>query len=111
MRDAQDIVGKFDLPGVVVNSSPVMIDFTDQKLRDIIPAHTAIIEGAKERFRPIMLTSVTTFLSFTPLILEDAIQAQFFVPFSASIGCGILFTTAIVMFLVPAPSSIHLRLT
>ena len=108
---AESFVGIFGLAGVVVNDSLVMIDFTDQKLREDIPARTAIIEGAKGRFRPIMLTSLTTFLGFTPLILEDAIQAQFFVPFSASIGCGILFTTAIVMFLVPALSSLHLRLT
>ncbi|MYI37677.1 MAG: efflux RND transporter permease subunit, partial [Acidobacteria bacterium] len=108
---AESFVGIFGLAGVVVNDSLVMIDFTDQKLRDGVPVRTAIIEGAKGRFRPIMLTSLTTFLGFTPLILEDAIQAQFFVPFSASIGCGILFTTAMVMFLVPALSSIHLRLT
>ena len=108
---AESFVGIFGLAGVVVNDSLVMIDFTDQKLRDGSPVRTAIIEGAKGRFRPIMLTSLTTFLGFTPLILEDAIQAQFFVPFSASIGCGILFTTAIIMFLVPALSSLHLRLT
>jgi len=108
---AESFVGIFGLAGVVVNDSLVMIDFTDQKLREDIPVRTAIIEGAKGRFRPVMLTSLTTFLGFTPLILEDAIQAQFFVPFAASIGCGILFTTTIVMFLVPALSSIHMRLT
>ena len=108
---AESFVGIFGLAGVVVNDSLVMIDFTDQKLRDGTPARTAIIEGAKGRFRPIMLTSLTTFLGFTPLILEDAIQAQFFVPFAASIGCGIVFTTALIMFLVPALSSLHLRLT
>jgi multidrug efflux pump subunit AcrB len=58
-----------------------------------------------------MLTSVTTFLGFTPLILERAIQAQFLVPFAASLGCGILFVTAILMMVVPALSSIHQRLT
>ena len=108
---AESFVGIFGLAGVVVNDSLVMIDFIDQKLRENTPVRTAIIEGAKGRFRPIMLTSLTTFLGFTPLILEDAIQAQFFVPFAASIGCGILFTTTIIMFLVPALSSVHLRLT
>ena len=106
---AESFVGIFGLAGVVVNDSLVMIDFIDQKLRSGVPARTAVIEGAKGRFRPIMLTSVTTFLGFTPLILEDAIQAQFFVPFSASIGCGILFTTAILMFLVPALYTLQLR--
>ncbi len=108
---AVSFMGIFGLSGVVVNDSLVMIDFIDQELEEGMPAQTAIIEGAKGRFRPIMLTSVTTFLGFTPLILERAIQAQFLIPFAASLGCGILFTTAILMMVVPALSTIHLRLT
>ena len=107
---AVSFMGIFGLSGVVVNDSLVMIDFIDQKRREGAPARTAIIEGAKGRFRPIMLTSLTTFLGFIPLILEPAIQAQFLVPFAASLGCGILFVTAILMMVVPALSTIHLRL-
>ena len=107
---AQSLMGFFGLSGVVVNDSLVMIDFIDQELEEGMPAQTAIIEGAKGRFRPIMLTSVTTFLGFTPLILERAIQAQFLVPFAASLGFGIIITTAILMMVVPALSTIHLRL-
>lgn len=58
------------LSGVIVNDSPGMINFIDQKLRDAIPVRTAIIEGAKGRFRPIMLISVTMSLGFAPLLLE-----------------------------------------
>ena len=108
---AVSFMGIFGLSGVVVNDSLVMIDFIDRKLRDGAPARTAIVEGAKGRFRPIMLTSVTTFLGFTPLILEPAIQAQFLVPFAASLGCGIVITTAILMFVVPALSALHLHVT
>ena len=107
---AISFMGIFGLSGVVVNDSLVMIDFIDQKLREGAPLRTAIIEGAKGRFRPIMLTSLTTFLGFTPLILERAIQAQFLIPFAASLGCGILFITAILMVVVPALYTIHLRL-
>ena len=107
---AQSFMGFFGLSGVVVNDSLVMIDFIDQKLREGTSARTAIIEGAKGRFRPIMLTSVTTFLGFTPLIFERAIQAQFLIPFAASLGFGILITTALLMMVVPALSTIHLRL-
>ena len=107
---AQSFMGFFGLSGVVVNDSLVMIDFIDQELEEGMPAQTAIIEGAKGRFRPIMLTSLTTFLGFTPLILERAIQAQFLVPFAASLGFGIMITTAILMMVVPALSTIHLRL-
>ncbi|MXY50039.1 MAG: efflux RND transporter permease subunit [Gemmatimonadetes bacterium] len=107
---AVSFLGIFGLSGVVVNDSLVMIDFIDQKLKEGNPVQTAIIEGAKGRFRPIMLTSLTTFLGFTPLILETAIQAQFLIPFAASLGCGIIFVTAILMMIVPALSTIHLRL-
>lgn len=106
---AVSFMGIFGLSGVVVNDSLVMIDFIDQKLREGNPLRTAIIEGAKGRFRPIMLTSVTTFLGFTPLILERAIQAQFLIPFAASLGCGILFLTAILMMVVPALCTLHPR--
>ena len=107
---AVSFMGIFGLSGVVVNDSLVMIDFIDQRLRQGDPARTAIIEGAKGRFRPIFLTSVTTFLGFTPLILERSIQAQFLIPFAASLGFGIMITTAILMVVVPALSTIHLRL-
>ena len=108
---AVSFMGIFGLSGVVVNDSLVMMDFIDQKLREGAPPRTAIVEGAKGRFRPIMLTSVTTFLGFTPLILERAIQAQFLIPFAASLGFGILFITAILMVIVPALCTLHLRLT
>ena len=72
---AASFMGFFGLSGVVVNDSLVMIDFIEQRQREGASPRTAIIDGAKGRFRPIMLTSVTTFLGFTPLILETAIQA------------------------------------
>ena len=106
---ATAIMGILGLSGVVVNDSLVMIDFIDQRLREGAPTRVAIIDGAKRRFRPIMLTSVTTFLGFTPLILEPSIQAQFLMPFAASIGFGMLITTAILMMLVPALNAILLR--
>ncbi|MCY4420739.1 MAG: efflux RND transporter permease subunit [Gammaproteobacteria bacterium] len=106
---AASFMGSFGLSGVVVNDSLVMIDFIDQRLNEGASPRTAIIEGAKGRFRPIFLTSVTTFLGFMPLILERAIQAQFLVPFAASLGFGIMITTAILMMVVPALMAIHLR--
>ena len=103
-------MGIFGLSGVVVNDSLVMLDFIDQKLSGGASARAAIIEGAKGRFRPILLTSVTTFLGFTPLILERSIQAQFMFPFAASLGFGIMITTAVLMLVVPALYTIHMRL-
>ena len=102
-------MGFFGLAGVVVNDSLVMIDFIDQRLREGASPKEAIIDGAKGRFRPIMLTSVTTFLGFTPLILERAIQAQFLVPFAASLGVGVMIATAVLIVLVPALMAVYLR--
>ena len=106
---AASFMGFFGLSGVVVNDSLVMIDFIEQRQKEGASARTAIIDGAKGRFRPIMLTSVTTFLGFTPLILETAIQAQFLVPFAASLGIGVLLTTMLLMVLIPALMAIYLR--
>ncbi len=105
---ATAIMGILGLSGAVVNDSLVMIDFIDQRLREGAPTRVAIIDGAKRRFRPVMLTSVTTFLGFTPLILDRAIQAQFLMPLAASLGFGILITTAILMMVVPALNAILL---
>ena len=107
---AASFLGFFGLSGVVVNDSLVMIDFIDERLKAGDSPRQAIIEGAKGRFRPILLTSLTTFLGFTPLILERAIQAQFLVPFAASLGVGIVITTGLLMVLIPALMSIYLRL-
>ena len=96
------IMGIVGLSGVVVNDSLIMIDFINEQLKGGVATREAIIEGAKRRFRPIMLTSVTTFLGFTPLILEPSVHARFLVPFAASLGFGILVTTALLILLVPA---------
>ena len=103
------MMGILGISGVVVNDSLMMIDFINERRREGAPARTAIIEGAKGRFRPIFLTSLTTFLGFAPLIFDTAVQARFLVPFAASMGFGIVFATAILMMVVPALSSLQLR--
>ena len=107
---AASFLGFFGLSGVIVNDALVMIDSIDQRIRGGSTPRQAIIEGAKSRFRPIMLTSVTTFLAFTPLILEPAIQAQFLTPFAASLGIGIMITTGLLMLLLPALMAAFLRI-
>ena len=98
------------LTGIVINDSLMMIDFIDARLRNGAPVRTAIVEGAKERFRPIFLTSLTTFLGFAPLIFERSIQAQFLIPLGVSIGFGILFATVILMLIVPALATVYFSL-
>ena len=65
------------------------------------------MDGAKSRFRPIMLTALTTFLGVFPLIIERSTQAQFLVQVACSIGFGVLFGTAVQMLLVPALATIQ----
>jgi multidrug efflux pump subunit AcrB len=103
------LFGIIGLSGVVVNDSLVMIDFINEERRTGTPACQAIIEGAKGRFRPIMLTSLTTFLGVAPLVFERSLQAQFLIPMAASLAFGILFATAILMLLVPALATVQVN--
>jgi multidrug efflux pump subunit AcrB len=103
------LFGIIGLSGVVVNDSLVMIDFINEERAAGTPPLEAIVRGAKKRFRPIMLTSVTTFLGVSPLVFEQSLQAQFLIPMAASLGFGILFATAILMLLVPALAALEHR--
>ncbi|MEZ4697905.1 MAG: efflux RND transporter permease subunit [Rhodothermales bacterium] len=96
------LFGIIGLSGVVVNDSLVMIDFINEKRLEGLEMRDAIIEGAKSRFRPILLTSLTTFLGVFPLVLERSLQAQFLIPMATSLAFGIVFATALLMLLVPA---------
>ncbi|MYE35899.1 MAG: efflux RND transporter permease subunit [Gemmatimonadales bacterium] len=93
------LVGVF---GVVVNDSLMMIRFIND-LRDsgLEPAD-AVISGAKERFRAIMLTSITTFLGVAPLVFETSTYAQHLVPLATSVGFGVFIATILLMVVVPA---------
>jgi multidrug efflux pump subunit AcrB len=101
------VFGIIGLSGVVVNDSLVMIDFINEKRIAGVEMRRAIIEGAQERFRPILLTSLTTFLGVAPLVLETSLQAQFLIPMAAALGFGILFATAILMLLIPSLAMVH----
>ena len=103
------LFGIIGLSGVVVNDSLVMIDFIDERLGQGMSGREAIIEGAKARFRPIFLTSVTTFLGVAPLVFETSLQAQFLIPMAASLGFGILFGTGVLMMIVPALAMVQHR--
>jgi multidrug efflux pump subunit AcrB len=96
------IFGIIGLAGVVINNSLVMIDLYNEYLAKGYALRDAVIEGTKDRFRPILLTSLTTFLGVYPLIMETSLQAQFLIPLAVSIGYGVLFGTAIILLTVPA---------
>ncbi len=95
------LFGMVALTGVVVNDSLVMIDFINRERRRGTPFDEAIMISGVRRFRPIIMTSVTTFLGLIPMILETSIQARFLVPMALSLGFGVLFATGITLVLVP----------
>jgi multidrug efflux pump subunit AcrB len=92
------------LTGVVVNDSLVLIDATNQARNngDGMSSREAILFGAKRRFRPILLTFLTTFLGLAPMIWESSLQARFLIPMAISLGFGVLFATFVILLLVPA---------
>ncbi len=89
------------LTGVVVNDSLVMVDFINRAREKGLPIAHAIRDAGIARFRPILLTSLTTFLGLTPLLLERSMQARFLIPMAISLGFGIMFATFITLILVP----------
>ncbi|WP_010414548.1 efflux RND transporter permease subunit [Citromicrobium sp. JLT1363] len=101
--------GIIALSGVIINGSLVMIDFLNENLDNGMEPEDAMIEAAKSRFRPVMLTAITTFLGVAPITFETSLQAQFLIPMSASLGFGVLFGTALLILLIPALAIIQMR--
>ncbi len=103
------LFGVIALSGVVINGGLVMIDFLNENLASGMERKEAIIDAAKSRFRPIILTAITTFLGVAPITFETDLQAQVLIPMSASLGFGILFGTIIQQLLVPALAILQMR--
>ena len=96
------LFGIVALSGVVVNDSLVLIDFANQRRREGLSIHDAIMAAGVQRFRPIILTTLTTFFGLVPMIFETSRQARFLIPMAISLGFGILFATGITLLLIPS---------
>ncbi len=94
--------GVVALSGVVVNDSLVLVDFANRRRSKGMRPSKAVHEAAIHRFRPIMLTTLTTFGGLAPMIFETSRQARFLIPMAISLGYGIIFATAITLILVPS---------
>ena len=94
--------GIIALAGVVVNDNIVLVDWINSQRA----AHKSLLDAVRtagaDRFRPIMLTSLTTFGGLTPLLLEKSVQARFLVPMAVSLGFGVMFATLVSLVIVPA---------
>ena len=93
--------GLIALSGVVVNDSLVMVSYINQKRGKHVDLGTAVREAGVSRFRPILLTSLTTFFGLAPLMLERSFDAEFLLPMAVSLAYGVLFATSITLILVP----------
>lgn len=95
------IWGILALSGVVVNDSLVMVDYINQRRKQGFSLLRSVSRSGAARFRPILLTSMTTFVGLFPLFFEKSRQAQFLIPMAVSVGWGILFATFVTLLLVP----------
>lgn len=93
--------GIIALIGILVNDSVVMLDTYNRFLREGMSVNEAVYEAGVQRFRPILLTTLTTVVGLYPLILEKSFQAQFLIPMAVSVAYGVLFGTLFVMFFFP----------
>ena len=95
------MLGIAALSGIVVNDSLVMMDYINRINNDTNDPIKAAMKAGPIRFRPILLTSLTTFIGVMPLIFEKSLQAKFLVPMAVSLGFGVLFATFVILILVP----------
>jgi multidrug efflux pump subunit AcrB len=93
--------GLLAMAGVVVNDSLVMVHYINRKRAEGLPILEAVRNAGGARFRPILLTSLTTFGGILPTMFEKSTQAQFVVPMGISLAWGVLFATFITLILVP----------
>ena len=103
------LFGVVTLSGIVANDSIVLIDFINRRLAEGMPLQQALQESGRRRFRPVMLTSITTVAALLPILLERNTQAQVLIPMAVSISFGLIVATVWILFLVPAMYGIYAR--
>lgn len=96
------IFGIVALSGIVVNDSLILIDFINSKVGQGFRVFDAVIDAGQNRFRPVLLTSITTVAGLFPLLLETSFQAQFLIPMAVSISFGLMAATVLTLVFVPS---------
>ncbi len=95
------VFGLLALAGVSVNDTLVMVDYVNRQRERGSSLRQAALESGSRRFRPIMLTSITTFVGLMPLLLDESLQAQFLIPMAVSLAFGVMFATIVSLLLIP----------
>jgi multidrug efflux pump subunit AcrB len=101
------LFGFFGLSGIVINDSIILVNFYQQLKDKGLPIHDALIEAACQRLRAVLLTSLTTIAGLAPLLFETSLQAQFLIPMATAIAFGLLFSTVLVLLVIPVLLSYH----
>ena len=95
------IMGMLGLTGIVVNDSLVLVDYINKKRLEGFDVMTAVMTAGETRFRPVILTSITTFAGLLPLMFNKSTQAQALIPMAVSLGFGIMFATFVTLLITP----------
>ena len=95
------IFGLIALAGVVVNDSLILVEFVNRGRSDDLSIDDALMGAGRQRFRAILLTTMTTFVGLLPMLFETSTQAQFVIPMALSLSFGIVFATTITLILIP----------
>ncbi|MHC5037136.1 MAG: efflux RND transporter permease subunit [Planctomycetota bacterium] len=93
--------GVVALAGIVVNDAIILIEAFNTRIAKGNPFQKALVEGAQRRFRPVILTTITTFVGLAPLMAERSYQAKFLVPMAIAIAFGVVFATGLTLVLLP----------
>ncbi|MFM8728872.1 MAG: efflux RND transporter permease subunit, partial [Planctomycetaceae bacterium] len=103
-------LGLVALTGIVVNDSIVLVDFINGAVRSGVPLEQAVLQAGSRRFRPVLLTSLTTIAGLAPILTETSFQAQLVIPMAASLCFGLATSTILVLVLVPVFYLIYARI-
>ncbi len=103
------VLGLVALSGVVVNDSIVLMDFINMRIKEGVPLTQALFDAGERRFRPVLLTSITTIAGLFPILFETSMQAQFLIPMATSLSFGLLLATLLVLILVPTLFMIYAK--
>ena len=101
------LFGFFALSGIVINDSIILIIFFQKLIAEGMDSHTALVEASCQRLRAVILTSLTTVAGLAPLLFETSLQAQFLIPMATAIAFGLLFSTVLVLLIIPVLLSYH----
>ncbi len=101
------LFGFFGLSGIVINDSIILVSFYQQLIDKGMKTHDALVEASCQRLRAVILTSLTTIAGLAPLLFETSLQAQFLIPMAVAIAFGLMFSTVLVLLIIPVLLSYH----